>query len=433
MRVSVLAAILFSNLGYAQMPMVSPSVRGECSYATEEVRRDIDNIKEQFQESDVSVDVSALRAIVQRCHINLNNYGLGAGFPDYWERESYKAMYNKAKDQVDWNSKFGTDAQNIEQYKKYASKLGYKKTDIESYASANMQEGNRAEQSEKSKCAPSVDLRGPKLGPVRNQDGVGWCYAFAASDLLSYKLGKTVSAMGIALAYNDGWISYIRKAVFKSSEANIEGGSADSAINTAMSHGLCLENQLKSEDNGAGELMYNIVRVESLKSSSSKPTEICNWCEDNLIKPMFPSLGLKDLTGVLKNSSRATLIQNFSDKACQPKIKVNYKVKSTFMAHDKRQLFDTIDDQLNKKNIIAISYDADVLTEANFTRGMVDHQSVIVGRRFNEHSHACEYLIRNSWGRSCGYYYSGFSCEEGNIWVPKNALSRGIGDVTYVE
>ena len=38
----------------------------------------------------------------------------------------------------------------------------------------------------------TVDLR-DELGPIRNQDGSNWCYAFVAADLLGHQIGKTDS------------------------------------------------------------------------------------------------------------------------------------------------------------------------------------------------------------------------------------------------
>jgi len=56
-------------------------------------------------------------------------------------------------------------------------------------------------------CAP-MDIRPmhPHLSEMwnnpRDQDGVGWCYAYAAADLLSVEAGMNVSAAELSYRYN---------------------------------------------------------------------------------------------------------------------------------------------------------------------------------------------------------------------------------------
>ena len=51
----------------------------------------------------------------------------------------------------------------------------------------------------KDKCQ-NTDLRST-LPPIRDQDSVGWCYAYLAADLVSQKSGKNISAVELALNY----------------------------------------------------------------------------------------------------------------------------------------------------------------------------------------------------------------------------------------
>jgi hypothetical protein len=51
-------------------------------------------------------------------------------------------------------------------------------------------------------CTP-IDLRNESLGEVRNQNNIGWCYAYATADLFAHKFNLTrVSAADIAVTYN---------------------------------------------------------------------------------------------------------------------------------------------------------------------------------------------------------------------------------------
>ncbi len=47
-----------------------------------------------------------------------------------------------------------------------------------------------------SECSPK-DFRS-KLPPVREQDSIGWCYAFVAADLISFEIGESVSPIYLA-------------------------------------------------------------------------------------------------------------------------------------------------------------------------------------------------------------------------------------------
>jgi len=42
-----------------------------------------------------------------------------------------------------------------------------------------------------------------KLPPVRDQDSIGWCYSYTAADLVSFKSGINVSAIDLAINYNN--------------------------------------------------------------------------------------------------------------------------------------------------------------------------------------------------------------------------------------
>ncbi len=71
---------------------------------------------------------------------------------------------------------------------------------------------------QKASSAKEVDLRS-EMGPLRNQGGLGWCYGFVASDLMThYRLKKKqiskvtpesmVSAVGVSAKYNQDFFRY---------------------------------------------------------------------------------------------------------------------------------------------------------------------------------------------------------------------------------
>lgn len=80
-----------------------------------------------------------------------------------------------------------------------------------------------------------VDLR-EWMGPVRNQSNKGWCYANAASDLLSYHFlapqkGQSASAVFTALSYISEYI--------EGGNGVVDGGNVHRAVMAAKEIGVC--------------------------------------------------------------------------------------------------------------------------------------------------------------------------------------------------
>ena len=94
------------------------------------------------------------------------------------------------------------------------------------------------------KCSDKINQNeAVNLNNARNQDTVGWCYAYTAADLLSYRLKKRISAVSL---YNSG--QEIEQDI-KSSES-ARGGDIKSSIDSYLTkkNGLCLEENLPSND-----------------------------------------------------------------------------------------------------------------------------------------------------------------------------------------
>ncbi len=87
------------------------------------------------------------------------------------------------------------------------------------------------------------------MGPIRDQDTMGWCYAFAAADLLSFKLGQRISAASLAIQSNaDSMPSWIRIPFTGGVESKMNGGNTANTISNGLGNrwlgageGLCLE------------------------------------------------------------------------------------------------------------------------------------------------------------------------------------------------
>jgi hypothetical protein len=283
------------------------------------------------------------------------------------------------------------------------------------------------------------------FGPPRSQGDIGWCYANAAADLLTYQFrddlhGQRVSSSHIALTFNKEIFG-----IFGGSES--EGGMASFALNLSQFKGLCpqkIEDEvrymgtqlpLKKRIQGLIYLKQNFDRTqgESLRSDLRK------YYSQN--KSILTRMPLEDLRSILQNSSERNFVANFADYFCQGR-KVVPQHKRLAMGMLKyaslnrtEPLMDKLHDYLDQNKPVIIDYfadffDADNAKMTNASR----HTSIVVGRRWNQEKNQCEVLIRNSWGKRCDGYAAPSlknSCDEGHLWVSDKVLSEYIFGVVY--
>ena len=114
----IFIAILWSKISSAQ----SSNCRGVEAL----ISRTADYVKENFNSRDVSTDVEQIEALVTQCNLNIARFGWGRGMFDYWKRKGYEAELATAKERVEHYSKYREVNRELETYKKYAEKLGYR-------------------------------------------------------------------------------------------------------------------------------------------------------------------------------------------------------------------------------------------------------------------------------------------------------------------
>jgi hypothetical protein len=216
------------------------------------------------------------------------------------------------------------------------------------------------------------------LGPQRNQGDAGWCYAYTAADLLSFKIKQTVSAA--AVVFSSSAIHFGRKTV-----KNTEGGETKGAMQRALREGLCLEKNFSSNGDDVIALF------------NANPT------------------GFKSML----NAQCGERIHPDSIRIRQKRLKGDLQV---------------LNEQLTANNIVAADIDsaAFLTTEKKFW--FPDHADLIVGRRWNQAKDRCEYMIRNSWGQNCAGGMPGIvECDRGNFWIPDTAVEAAVSNVHYLD
>ncbi len=282
---------------------------------------------------------------------------------------------------------------------------------------------------------------GSPLGPNRRQGDVGWCYANAAADLITYHYqrelnGARASAGYIALAYSNNYDN---------------GGLSTIAMIKAQLSGFCpmsIEEEvlergpkvgIKEKINGLRELKkrFDATHGASLNSDLQAQYESTH--------SILMDIPRNALIEIFTKSTIHTIAKNLADYLCGPHIirpeRFALPIPDSKYVHEGRTatLMATIHEQLSERhnNILSISYFADFFDDehaANTEKNR--HVSVAIGRRW--HKNRCEIQIRNSWGDNCEAYKAEFlkekdMCVKGNLWVPEEILSRAIFGVTYLK
>lgn len=106
------------------------------------------------------------------------------------------------------------EVRSIEKFRSMGSLVGASEQEMGRVVSMATTRGAASMLNNKAKCSKRKDLRSQGPVEVRDQDSIGWCYAFAAADLLSYRTGKMVSASDIALTYNDTLVNWAQKRMY---------------------------------------------------------------------------------------------------------------------------------------------------------------------------------------------------------------------------
>ena len=212
-----------------------------------------------------------------------------------------------------------------------------------------------------------------KIGRVRNQGSIGWCFAYAAADMLSHGSGYNISAAQIAK-------NYLNKSKVAWIWGGAEGGLIDDAIDLSLKIPLC--------DEGG-----------------------------------FSSIGLN--------------IESANKKICENPVAVfsEYKTKKQVSTglNAGGSTFQFLDNILAKGKIAGIHYNANKFfkgEKSNIRNSWANHASTIVARFYNRTTSTCNYLIRNSWGSSCTMLNNPkVTCFDGYYAAPEEVLNDSLNEV----
>lgn len=287
-------------------------------------------------------------------------------------------------------------------------------------------------QDNREKCGPDRINENEAVNhqTIRNQSGVGWCYAYTASDLVSYALNRRISGISMHVSNRHPLMDQVRD------DANA-GGQIEEAINFQrdFKKGFCLESKLQSTISldEAKRLKETFLLLDQFKK---KPEQCEIFVADpifQIYKTLFPNLDLK----IFFEKSWEEII----DSSCAERIELpnRFRVKAIkYFGGGDSQSIGLIHEQLNLNNILGVSLNMEKLVDGVVTDNS-NHALTLVGRKINHKTGLCEFVIRNSWGKFCGLKQSDeLSCEYENgkptgfFMISESELMKSLKGITFL-
>ncbi len=301
----------------------------------------------------------------------------------------------------------------------------------------------------KKKRCGGIDLRDESIKEVGDQDSLGWCFTWSASDFTSYFLNKKTSALHTTILYFQSRGVPLRKSIGRT-------GFAGSAVQISLIQGVCSEEDVPSENFHFSENGNDFIRkikpmmrtLEHLNKNwkKSKRTKLSQvTCEERkTVQTLFPTVSPLDIFAALDRISTQGMINFLSIQSCKKnKLKnkeLASRVKTKLVSHnvkEKKELLALIDSNLekpfeNKKGrVVGIFYNSRTLYDPELVSDIVNHTGIVVARRFNPIKKECQYLIKNTWGKS--FDPPAHDSEDGFIWLGAKTLMSNVKGAIYVD
>jgi hypothetical protein len=298
----------------------------------------------------------------------------------------------------------------------------------------------------------NIDLR-DQLGPVLNQDGAGLCYAYTTADIVSFKFGRRVSPIDIALQYTKRrdeimWRGagnkYLNQVEDERQKDIFHGGWVRYALQYSKEAGFCAYEKINSNEFVANRGLYkglvnlNQLSLHQFNLNSASPAACGKFAE---IQKIFPGVTIQELQDTANNSNVMNIGANVANDACNPRLKPTGPMNFRNLHNESSPSeiltssdFDEIDRVLNKKQPVSLSIFMDKIY--SFGKSSVANQPrhaiTLAGRKYNSKTGKCEYVLKNSWGPECDRYYK-VRCENGYLFVPEETFKSIVYGADYIE
>ncbi|MEK2689344.1 hypothetical protein [Bdellovibrio sp. GT3] len=405
----------------------------DCEKADESLRAlNTEIFGEQSEFVDMTPKLKAAIKIVDECKFDLRKIGV----PDSIYKD---AMVNNRRDEIS-RQKFilslyatsGKIDSKLETFKKYmASGNDLNPAKTQQYIN-DVKKLSEQSFAEESKTCSTIDLR-DKTGPVRNQGMDGWCYAFTVANLVSWKSGKDISAAAVAFGYSDNGYHDLYRMLGANQNFITNQGFTTAAFRASKSKGFCLESELPSEGFNGIETNVPLAVLDRMGK------EVINGkiSKDDFNKvaaKAFPNLTAAQINEVLGRASKSTYFNKLVRKSCEHRVSAKDMEMSFFNNLDAKKFGKELEQHLAEGRPVEIGYNGHFFTHPHTPSGLAYHSSILVGRRMNAKTGQCEYLLKNSYGKSWKpAAVDEFDSEGGYAWVPKSRMIEATRNASYVK
>jgi|GEM_PF-3420227 len=92
---------------------------------------------------------------------------------------------------------------------------------------------------------------------------------------------------------------------------------------------------------------------------------------------------------------------------------------------------DGLESVLRRGSIAEVDINADFLKDSKAKRGTSDHEVVVIGTA-RDSKGVCGFVVRNSWGKGCGWADPEYDCKDGTVVIPKTIFKRAASYLNWL-
>jgi hypothetical protein len=286
-----------------------------------------------------------------------------------------------------------------------------------------------------SQCSESM-IDTSNMPKNNNQTDFRWCYIWSATNLLSFNEEIPLSVYDMASQH---LLTTDERSVLLKKNPKLdfsqEAGIPDDVLLNVLKNkkGVCTEKETTLVENDWTK--NNEIIKEFIAPQGVFMDTVCKYDLLNLNSISNLSLNIKKAINQLTSDKKLAV---FLDFVCKDRHQLKHEYDNHYFevgvedtTPDK--VMALIDDTLvNSHQPLAIGYASDIIYKGHNYKGKPDHESTLIGRRFNKSSGQCEYLIRNSYGDDCSLVAPSLECDKGNFWVSRTLLQKNIEDIQWL-
>ncbi len=284
----------------------------------------------------------------------------------------------------------------------------------------------------------------------RDQDSVGWCAAYSASDAISFATGEPASALDMTISFHANNASGSNN--LNSDQLRSEGMVVTDIIKNVQKNGYCPERSIPSNQTFSSNLgqvtLFSFLEYFqdyiNKTNGGRQNIENCESCTtkffEKYIKSSIPgsTIGLVNEVIRKNNGNGLASLKELLTRVCgENRVATsNIKLESVYSVSS-QQYVNKIQEALESSSMPSIVINTSTFAKIEAVPGGHSlHAMVVAGKRMGANG-KCEYMVRNSWGRSCSFYIPEVAktCNEnaGTFWLSEDQLTKTLNEVTVVK